>query len=130
GAASGGGRGGGPRGKGGGAQKEGGGAGRGRRRVLAVGRGPAAILGDDEVDGVAGQQCPIIGLGERSTTSDVGCVRNREGRVDRLDAAHEVVVLRRSREGSDLALAEREEATGGRLAPPFGCPGRRAQPQP
>src|SRR5262249_13434262 len=50
-----------PRGRGGAAQKRGGGAGRAPRRVLAVGRPPAAIFGDDEVDRVGGQQCPVVG---------------------------------------------------------------------
>jgi len=98
------------------AQQDDGQAERARRCDLAVGRGPAAVPGDDEVDGVGRQQCSIVGLGERSTTGDVGCVRYRERRIDRLDAAYEIVVLRRLREGSDLAFAEREEDTAGRFA--------------
>jgi len=98
------------------AQQDDGQAERARRRDLAVGRGPAAIPGDNEVDGMGRQQCPIVGLGERSTTGDVGCVRHRERRIDRFDAAHEIMVLRRLREGSDLAFAEREEDMAGRLA--------------
>jgi len=93
------------------AQQDDGEAERARRRDLAVGRGPAAIPGDDEIDGMGGQQCPIVGLGEWSTAGDVGCVRHRERRVDRLDAAHEIMVLRRLRESPDLAFAEGEEDT-------------------
>ena len=103
------------------AQQNDGEAERARRRDLAVGRGPAAILGDDEIDRVAGQQCPIVGLGERSATGEVRCVRHRERRVDRLDAAHEIPVLRRSREGSDPAPAEREENTARRFAERLYC---------
>ena len=98
------------------AQQDDGEAERARSRDLAVGRGPAAIPGDDEVDRLGGQQCPIVGLGERSATGDVGCVRHRERRVDRLDAAHEIMVLRRLRESPDLAFAEGEEDPAGRFA--------------
>ena len=96
---------------------------RARRRDLAVGRGPTAVPGDDEVDGMGGQQCPIVGLGERSTAGDVGCVRHREGRIDRFDAAYEIMVLRRLRESPDLAFAEGEEDTAGLFAQRLYCRG-------
>jgi hypothetical protein len=40
---------------------------RARRRQLAVGRGPAAVLGDDDVDRVRTQQCAIICFGKGPT---------------------------------------------------------------
>ena len=114
---------GGHRGQGRAAQQDDGQAERARRRDLAVGRSPTAILGNDEVDRVGGQQRPIVGLGERSTAGDVGCVWNRERRVDRFDAAHEIMVLRCLRESPDLAFAEREEDTAGRFAQRLYCRG-------
>ena len=39
---------------------------RARRGDLAVGRGAAAVLGDDDVDAVLGQQRAIVGLAERA----------------------------------------------------------------
>ena len=82
-----------------------------RRCHLAVRRSAAAILGDNKVDRMGGQQCPIGGFGEWSTTGYVECVRHRERRIDRLDAAYEIMMLRRPREGCDFGLAEREEDT-------------------
>ena len=82
-----------------------------RRRDLAVGRSPPAILGDDDIDGVSCQQYPIGVLSERTSAGDVGCMWDRQRRIHRLDAAHEIVVLRRSSERSDLRLTEREKNT-------------------
>jgi hypothetical protein len=91
------------------------------RRDLAVGRSPTAVLGNDHVDGVCDQQCPIIGLGEWTTAGDIGSVRYGERRINRFDAAHEIVVLRRLREGADLGLAERNKNTARRFAECFHC---------
>jgi len=104
------------------AQQDDGNAERSRRRDLAIGRGPAAVLGDDHVDGMGDQQCAIVGLAERATTGDIGCVRYRKRRIDGLDAAHEIMMLRRSREDSDLAPAECEEDLPRRLAERVHCP--------
>lgn len=90
-----------------------------RGRDLAVGRRSTAVLGDDHVDGVCDQQCPIVGLGKWTTAGDVGDVRYGERRINRLDTAHEVVVLRRLREGADLGLAERNKNTARRCAECF-----------
>jgi hypothetical protein len=87
-----------------------------RSRDLTVGRRPAAILGHDNVDGMCNQQCPIVGFGEWTAAGEIGGVRYRERRIDRFDAADEIVVLRRSREDSDLGLAEREKNTARRFA--------------
>jgi hypothetical protein len=90
-----------------------------RRRDLAVGRRSTAVLGDDHVDGVCDQQCPIVRLGEWTTAGDIGGVWYGERRINRLDAAHEIVVLRRLREGADLGLAERNKNTTRRFAECF-----------
>lgn len=92
-----------------------------RRRDLAVGRRSTAVFGDDHVDGVCDQQCPIIGLGEWTTAGDIGSVRYGERRINRFDAAHEIVVLRRLREGADLGLAERNKNTARCFAECFHC---------
>jgi hypothetical protein len=105
------------------AQQHDGNAERSRRRDLAVGRGPTAVLGDDHVDGVGDQQCPIVGLAERTTTGDIGCVRHRKRRINRLDAAHEIMMLWSSREDSNLALAECEKDVPRRFAECFHCRG-------
>lgn len=89
---------------------------RSRCRDLAVGRDPTAVLGDDHVDAMGDQQCPIVGLAERTTAGDIGCVRYRKRRIGRFDAAHEIMMLRRSREDSDLALADREKDPPRRFA--------------
>jgi hypothetical protein len=91
------------------------------RRDLAVGRSPTAVLGNDHVDGVCDQQCPIVGLSEWTTARDIGGVRYGERRINRFDAAHKIVVLRRSREGADLGLAERNKNTARRFAECFDC---------
>jgi hypothetical protein len=92
-----------------------------RRCDLAVGCRSAAVLGDEYVDGVCDQQCPVVGLGEWTTAGDIGGVRYGERRINRFDAAHKVVVLRRSREGADLGLAERNKNTARRFAECFDC---------
>jgi hypothetical protein len=90
-----------------------------RRRDLAVGRRSTAVLGHDNLDGMCNQQCPIVGFGEWTTAGEIGGVRYRERRIDRFDAADEIVVLRRSREDSDLGLAERNKNTARRFAECF-----------
>ena len=92
-----------------------------RSRDLAVGRGPAAVLGNDHVDRVGDQQSPIVGLAERPTTGDIKRVRYRKRRLDGLHAAHEITMLRRSRKDSNLALAEREKYVSRRFANRFHC---------
>jgi len=92
-----------------------------RRRDLAVGRGAATVLGDDHVDRVGDQQSPIVGLAEWPTTGDIERVRYRKRRINGLHAAHEIMMLRRSRKDSNLALAEREKHVSRRFAERFHC---------
>ena len=91
------------------------------RRDLAVGRAAAAVLGDDHVDRVGDQQPPIVGLAERPATGDIERVRYRKRRINGLHAAHEIMMLRRSREDSNLALAKREKHVSRRFAERFHC---------
>ena len=82
---------------------------RARRSYLAVGRGSAAILGDDDFDRVRAQQSAVIRFGEWSATGHIGRAWHRERRIDRLDAAHQIGVLWRLCEASDIAPAQREK---------------------
>ena len=41
---------------------------RARRGDLAIGRGAAAVLGDDDIDGVLPQQLALIRFGERTAS--------------------------------------------------------------
>ena len=103
------------------AQQDDGKAEHSRRRDLAVGRSPTAVLGDDHVDGMRDEQCQIAGFGEWTTAGDIGGVRYGERRINRFDAAHKIVVLRRSREGADLGLAEGNKNAARRFAECFHC---------
>ena len=97
-------------------QQDDGKAKRPRGRDLAVGRSATAVLGDDDVNGMRDQQGPIVHLRERTTAGDIGGVRYGERRINRFDAAHEIMMLRRSREDSELGLAKREKHTARRFA--------------
>jgi hypothetical protein len=103
------------------AQQDDGQAEHSRRRDLAVGRRSTAVFGDDHVDGVCDQQCPIVRLGEWTTAGEIGGARYGERRINRFDAAHKIVVLRRLREGGDLGLAERNKNAARRFAERFHC---------
>ena len=82
---------------------------RARGGDLAVGRLPAAVLGDDRVDAVCFEQRAVVGLGKGSAREDVGRMRHAERRLDRIDAADEIGVLRRGLEGREFLAAEREK---------------------
>jgi len=97
-------------------QQDDGKAKRPRGRDLAVGRRATAVLGDDDVNGMRDQQGPIVHLREWTTAGDIGGVRYGERRINRLDAAHEIMMLRRSCEHSELGLAKREKHTARRFA--------------
>ncbi|EXL09989.1 hypothetical protein BG36_18380 [Aquamicrobium defluvii] len=79
------------------------------RRDLAMAGRPAAILGDDGIDAMGGQQFALRLLRERSTRQNVECIGNRQRRLDRIDAADEVEVLRGSREGTRLLPADAQK---------------------
>lgn len=83
---------------------------------LAIGRFPAAVFGDDHIDAVALEKRAVLSLGERSARGDVARLWNRKRGVYRIDAPHEIDVLRRSFEGLKLLAAERKEYTPRRFA--------------
>ena len=76
---------------------------------FAVGRAAAAVLGDDDIDFVGGHQRAIVGFAERATRVDVSDMRQRQRRIDRIDAAHQITVLRRGGERRQLVAAERDK---------------------
>jgi hypothetical protein len=76
---------------------------------FAIGCGAAAVLGNHNFDAVSTQKRAIIGFGEGAATGDVARVRNGKRRIDGVDAAHEIMVLRRVHEGSKLLAAEGEK---------------------
>jgi hypothetical protein len=65
-----------------------------RRRNLAVGSGAAAVLSDDGIDGVRSEQLAVVRLGERTPRKNVMRIGNRKRRIDRIDTADEVMMLR------------------------------------
>jgi hypothetical protein len=113
------------------------------RGDLAVGGGAAAIFRHHHIDGMREKQGPFRVLFERSPGENVLGMRNRQGRVHRIDASNHVLVLGRGRKGSEFLPAHREEhlsrcnaeRTRGflcalNLVPPIGrnaAPGRPAQ---
>lgn len=86
---------------------------------FGMGGNTAAVLGNDRVDAVRRKQVHLVGLPERAPRQDVGCIRHRERRFDRVDAANEVSVLRRGLEGPQLLPAEGEK-NAARLAAKHG----------
>ena len=75
---------------------------------LGVGGGAAAVLGDEDLDGVVAEESLFVGLGEGAAGGEDGGAG--EGvRVRGLDAAQEVAVLRGGAEGGDLLAADGEE---------------------
>jgi hypothetical protein len=80
-----------------------------RRRDLAMGGAAAAVLGGDDFDAVLHEERAFVGLVERTAGGDVGGMRYVERRLDGIDAADEIMVLRRRGEWRDLLASEREE---------------------
>lgn len=69
----------------------------------------AAVLADDDVDTVLSQQC-FLGLDrKRSAGQKVFDIRNVQRRVDGIDAADKIVVLRGGAEGIRLLPTNRQE---------------------
>jgi len=64
-------------------------------RDFAVSRRSAAVLGDDHVDAALYKQAHLVGLGKRAGGKDSGDVGESERWRHRIDAAHDVAVLRR-----------------------------------
>jgi hypothetical protein len=80
-----------------------------RRGDLTVGGVPAAIFGNHEFDGVRLHQRAVVGLAERSARGDVARLRQRQWRIDGIDAAEQINVLWRGSEGREIVAAKRDE---------------------
>src|SRR5262245_61633522 len=84
---------------------------------LAVRGRTAAVLCDYRLDAVCPEQRAVVDFREGTTPGHVDRMRDREWRVDWIDAAHEIVVLRRFHEGGQVLPAEREKNSTRRGAP-------------
>jgi hypothetical protein len=78
-------------------------------RDLAVTGLTAAVLGDDHLDAVCTQQSTIILHGKGTAIGYIGRMWNWQRRIDRIDAAHQVVMLRSCYERREILAAERHE---------------------
>lgn len=76
---------------------------------LAMGGLAAGILADDDVDAVRLQQCHFRLDGEGAAGQEVVDMRRIERRIDGIDAAHQIVVLRGGVEGLRLLPSDGEE---------------------
>src|SRR5436190_627695 len=76
----------------------------------------AAVLRHHHLDAVGSEKRPLVGLSERPARGDVAGVLNSERRINGIDAAHEIMVLRRSHEGGELLAAQAEKHPARRIA--------------
>ena len=88
---------------------------RARRGDLAVSCGRAAVLGNHHVDAMLAHQRMIVGFAERAAAGDVADTGQRQRRIDRIDAADQIIVLRRLAERLKLIAAERDKDAARRL---------------
>jgi len=86
------------------------------RRDLAIGRRAAAVLRQDGVDVVVGQQGVLVGGAEGAARLDIARMGHGEPGLDRINAAHEVMVLRRRLQRMDLIAPERHQHAAWALA--------------
>ncbi len=93
-----------------------------RRRDLAIGRRTAAVLGDDDVDVMPCEKRAFVGSVERAAAGEIGGARHRQRRLDRIDAADEIEVLRRSPRTAPARCGRAREKRG---AASFRAPARR-----
>jgi hypothetical protein len=82
---------------------------RARRGNFAVSGIAAAVLRYDNVDRVRSQQGAIVGLAERPSRSNVGRVVQRQRRIHRIDAADQIMMLRRANERCKFVAAKRNK---------------------
>lgn len=80
---------------------------------LRIGGGTAAVLGDDDVDLVLPQQIPFAFQRERTAIKQIIDMIKRKRRFDRIDAADEIVMLRRGFRMMRALPARRQEDMAG-----------------
>ena len=87
-----------------------------RSRDLAVGGLAAAVLGDDYLDAVDAQKRTLIGFRKRSAIEDVMRAGDPLSHVHRLDASHDVAVLRTDSEATGFLPSDGEKHRARRFA--------------
>ena len=90
----------------------------------------AGILADDHVDAVRAEQLHLILDGEGTAREKIVDIGRIQRRVDRIDAAHEIMVLRRGVEGLGLLPADGEKDAARRGAQRRHGPGDRGDARP
>jgi hypothetical protein len=90
-------------------------------RDLAVGRLSPAVLCDHSVDGERLEHRPILTFRERAARKNVMSVRHIERRLNRIDAADEVVVLWGNGEWSQFLPPDCQKDVSGALAQRTNC---------
>src|SRR6185437_1493823 len=75
----------------------------------AVGRLAAAVLGDDGLDPMRAHQRKLVRLNEGPASGEVGCVWQGKRRIDRIDAADQIKMLRRLQQGRQLVAPKRHQ---------------------
>ena len=94
---------------------------RSRGLDLAVGRSAAAVLGHDDFEPALGQQRALVGFAIGTATNEIIDMRQIERWIDRIDAANDIIVLRRRHERCEFLAAERKEYAMGCLAQRIHC---------
>lgn len=78
---------------------------------LAVARGAAAVFGDDDVNAVGDHERAVIGFGKRAARGQISDLRQRQRRVDGIDAADQIKMLRRVGHGAEFVATKRDKHT-------------------
>ena len=89
---------------------------RSRGLDLAVGRSAAAVLGHDQFDKARREQRSFVGFAVGTASHDVIDTRQIERRVDRINAANKVIMLRCRSKRREFLAPKRKEDAAGRLA--------------
>lgn len=69
----------------------------------------AAVPRNDEIDAMLGEKASFIEFGKRPAINDVMRFRQSDGRIDRLDAANDVRMLRLGHKRGELLASDRKE---------------------
>ncbi len=76
---------------------------------LAIGSGTTGVLGNDDLDGVLLKQSTLVSLSEGTTRRDVVGMWNAKRRLDRIDTADEIAMLRGSLQRGEFVSPQRHE---------------------
>lgn len=87
-----------------------------RRVNLRIGRRAAGVFRDDERDVIFTQQVDFVLQSEGPTRRNIPGMRHRQRRLNRIDTADEIMVLRCGLEGQQFLTAKREESGGARVS--------------